>query len=508
MCRIRLEPVPRDGEPDLANHLAALNWFDRQGDLVGLGRLAARLGTALEYRGFIDPDRVYVGRDDVVDSLLDSDERAMYLTASAINASYFADFAEELRFGRIAMETATDPATRAASAALTAQGALVFERERLSEVVEHGLRHAPENARFTRLLLRGQHTLALVMEGRLVEAAERLRQHADDGDVFAASELMLVLHVLGESDSALQVPVPAEAEPEHAALWAYRWTLARALASARGGRHADAARFLLDSAGQIASAPVRLLDRDVLLGCAAAAYHAGDHVRSLRLLAAVKGAFRSPATFRLYLYYRDLVAPHVSKDKSDAILQEANESRSRDVLERELDRLRASFDTEPERGLVTLIFTDIVCSTQRAAKLGDEKWAALLDEHNRIVREELDKHHGREVKQTGDGFLAAFDSPAGAIRCARGIAEGVRQLDVEIRAGVHTGELEILGGDMRGIAVHVAARAMGEAAPGEIIATGTVRDLVAGSSIAFEHRGAHTLKGIPGEWTLLAVKDI
>jgi predicted ATPase/class 3 adenylate cyclase/DNA-binding SARP family transcriptional activator len=506
MCRIRLDPVPREGEPDLANHVAALKWFDRHGDLAGLGRLAARLVTVLEYRGFLDPDRSYLGRDDVADSLVDT-ERTMYLTASALNAAYFGDFAEELRLGRAAMEMATDPATRAAAAALTAQASLAFDREHLSEVVEHGLRDLPEDARFARLLLRGQHSLALVVEGRLVEAVEKLQDHARDGDTFAASELMLVLHLLGDNERALQVSLPEDAEQEHRELWAYRWTLARALASAAGGRHADAARLLLEAADRTSSTPVRLLDRDVLLGCAAAAYHAGDRERSLRLLAAARGTFRSPASYRLYIHYRDLVTPHVTKDKRAAILREARERGPRDALERELERLRASLDAEPLQALATVIFTDIVGSTERAAMLGDENWAALLEEHNRIVREELNAHHGREVKQTGDGFLATFDSPARAVRCAHAIAVEVRHLGVEIRAGVHTGELEIRGSDIGGLAVHVASRAMAHASPGEVVVTGTVRDLVAGSSIAFEDRGVRTLRGVPGEWKLLAVRE-
>jgi class 3 adenylate cyclase len=162
---------------------------------------------------------------------------------------------------------------------------------------------------------------------------------------------------------------------------------------------------------------------------------------------------------------------------------------------------------EPDRVLATVLFTDIVGSTQRAAELGDKRWRELLERHEAVVRRELERHRGREVKTTGDGFLATFDGPARAIRCARAIAEVVRPLGIEIRAGLHTGELEVMNGDVGGIAVHTGARVSANAGAGEVLVSQTVRDLVAGSGIEFEDRGTHDLKGVPGEWRLFAVAD-
>jgi class 3 adenylate cyclase len=160
---------------------------------------------------------------------------------------------------------------------------------------------------------------------------------------------------------------------------------------------------------------------------------------------------------------------------------------------------------EPTRALLTVLFTDIVGSTQLAAELGDAAWRELLDDHNRLVRRELAEHQGREIKTVGDGFLATFDGPARAIWAARAIAEAVRGLDIEVRAGIHTGETELLGDDVGGMAVHIAARVVGLAGAGEVLATRTVRDLVAGSGIEFADRGQHGLKGVPGHWEVLAV---
>jgi uncharacterized protein (TIGR00369 family) len=159
----------------------------------------------------------------------------------------------------------------------------------------------------------------------------------------------------------------------------------------------------------------------------------------------------------------------------------------------------------PERVLATVMFTDIVASTRRAQQLGDERWRELLAEHDALVRRQLETFRGREVKTTGDGFLAAFESPAGAVQCARAIRDAVRQVGLEIRAGLHTGECEQLGSDLAGIAVHAASRIQGTAAPGEILVSSTVHDLVAGSGIAFSDRGLHELKDIDGKRQLFAV---
>jgi pimeloyl-ACP methyl ester carboxylesterase len=159
----------------------------------------------------------------------------------------------------------------------------------------------------------------------------------------------------------------------------------------------------------------------------------------------------------------------------------------------------------PEQVLATVVFTDIVGSTERAAALGDGEWHRVLERHDDLVRSELGRWRGREVKQLGDGFLASFEGPARAIRCAQAIAAGVRRLGLEIRAGIHTGECERRGDDLAGMAVHIGARVGAAAGAGEILVSGTVRDLVVGSGIAFDDRGAQELKGVPGEWRLYAV---
>ena len=155
--------------------------------------------------------------------------------------------------------------------------------------------------------------------------------------------------------------------------------------------------------------------------------------------------------------------------------------------------------------LATVLFTDIVGSTELAAQLGDKRWAALLEDHHRIARDEFARFRGREVDAAGDGFLATFDGPARAIRCACAIRDALRDLDLEIRAGLHTGEVEAHGAAIIGIAVHIGARVMVSAEPGEILVSRTVVDLVAGSGIAFRDRGRHSLKGVDGRWQLFAV---
>jgi pimeloyl-ACP methyl ester carboxylesterase len=160
---------------------------------------------------------------------------------------------------------------------------------------------------------------------------------------------------------------------------------------------------------------------------------------------------------------------------------------------------------EPDRVLATVLFTDIVGSTERVAHLGDRRWGQLLQEHHGAIRRELDRYRGREIDTAGDGFLATFDGPARAIRCAAAICDVLRPMGLEIRAGIHTGEVELMDSNIGGIAVHIAARVMAAARPGEVLASSTVKDLIAGSGIAFEDRGTHALKGVPGEWRLFAV---
>jgi pimeloyl-ACP methyl ester carboxylesterase len=163
-------------------------------------------------------------------------------------------------------------------------------------------------------------------------------------------------------------------------------------------------------------------------------------------------------------------------------------------------------EAEPERVLATVLFTDIVGSTAKAAEIGDRAWRELLEQHHRLIRRELVRFRGAELDVAGDGFFARFDGPARAVRCARAISAGVRELGLELRAGLHTGECELLDGKVGGIAVHIGARVAKEAQPGEVIVSSTVKDLVAGSGLRFRDRGAATLKGVADEWRLYAVE--
>jgi class 3 adenylate cyclase len=182
-------------------------------------------------------------------------------------------------------------------------------------------------------------------------------------------------------------------------------------------------------------------------------------------------------------------------------------SGDQDALLREIEHFVTGSRPAPrhDRVLATVLFTDIVGSTDRAAEIGDVRWRELLAEHDQLVRRALDRFEGREVKTTGDGFLATFDGPARAIRCAEAIHEFLRAIDVDVRAGLHTGEIDSVDRDVGGIAVHLGARVMAEADAGETVVSSTVKDLVVGSEIAFEDRGEHHLKGVPGTWRLFAV---
>jgi class 3 adenylate cyclase len=160
---------------------------------------------------------------------------------------------------------------------------------------------------------------------------------------------------------------------------------------------------------------------------------------------------------------------------------------------------------EPDRILATLLFTDIVGSTARAAELGDRRWSDLLTSHHTMARAELARFRGKEIDTAGDGFLAMFDGPARAVRCAQAIGTAVRRIGLEIRAGVHTGEVEPAGDAIRGLAIHIGARVAALADPGEVLVSSTVRDLVAGSGLVFEDRGEHELKGVPDRWHLYTV---
>jgi class 3 adenylate cyclase len=159
----------------------------------------------------------------------------------------------------------------------------------------------------------------------------------------------------------------------------------------------------------------------------------------------------------------------------------------------------------PERVLATVLFTDIVASTDRAAEIGDRAWRELLERHNVLVRERLELFRGREIKTVGDGFIATFDGPARAVRCAWEIVEGVRELGLAVRCGLHTGECEFFDGDVGGIAAHIGARVSALARGDEVLVSSTVKDLVVGSELEFDDRGTHRLRGVPGEWRLYAL---
>jgi class 3 adenylate cyclase len=171
------------------------------------------------------------------------------------------------------------------------------------------------------------------------------------------------------------------------------------------------------------------------------------------------------------------------------------ESFLRDAWESDVTR-------EPDRVLATVLFTDIVGSTEKMSELGDAGWRELLERHHAVVRSQLTRGRGREVDTASDGFFAAFDGPARAVRCARAIVDGVRELGIDVRSGLHTGECELVDGKVTGIAVHTGARVAAQAEPGEVLVSSTVKDLVAGSGLEFEDRGVHELKGVPGQWQL------
>jgi class 3 adenylate cyclase/pimeloyl-ACP methyl ester carboxylesterase len=161
----------------------------------------------------------------------------------------------------------------------------------------------------------------------------------------------------------------------------------------------------------------------------------------------------------------------------------------------------------PDRALATVLFTDIVSSTERAAALGDDAWTRTLDRHDALAAREVERHRGRRINTTGDGMLATFDGPARAVRCAQAIRNAVQPLAIEVRAGLHTGEIELRGSDIGGIAVHIGQRVSALAGPGEVLVSSTVKDLVAGSGIRFADRGSHVLKGVPDEWRVFAVEN-
>jgi class 3 adenylate cyclase len=202
---------------------------------------------------------------------------------------------------------------------------------------------------------------------------------------------------------------------------------------------------------------------------------------------------------------RDLIpaARLVELPGGDHLIFVGDTDRLLDEIEEFLTGARTGAD--PSRILATVLFTDIVDSTRHAGQMGDRRWTDLLEQHHHLVRVELERYGGREVQTAGDGFLARFDSPRRAIDCARAAGEAIRSIGLEIRAGVHLGELELSGADVRGIAVHIGARIAALASGGEILVSSTVKDILTGSGIGFEDRGEHQLKGVSGTWKVFAV---
>jgi pimeloyl-ACP methyl ester carboxylesterase len=243
-----------------------------------------------------------------------------------------------------------------------------------------------------------------------------------------------------------------------------------------GAAHRFGLRVDARSALSAISAPTLVLHRsgDPLTSVVHARYLA-EHIRGARLVE-LPGDFHFSAL-----------------GKDDELLDQIEEFITGTRQEHDIDRV-----------LKTVLFTDIAGSTEQAVRLGDRRWHALLDAHDIAVRRELARFRGKEIKTIGDGFLASFDGPGRAINCARAISESTREMGLEIRAGLHSGECEMRGDDLAGVAVHIGARVAGLATPGEVLVTSTVRDLVVGSGIEFADRGRHTLRGIPGEWQLLA----
>ena len=209
-----------------------------------------------------------------------------------------------------------------------------------------------------------------------------------------------------------------------------------------------------------------------------------------------------PVEYGRYMAERIPGARYVELRGDDHLPWVGNTDAILDEIEEFLTGVRRG--PEPDRVLATVMFTDIVGATTRAAELGDRRWRDLLDAHHALVREHLARFRGREIDTAGDGFLAAFDGPARAVRAACAISEGVRPLGLEVRAGLHTGECEVMGPKLGGVAVHIGARVAALAGAGEVLVSSTVRDLVAGSGLRFRDRGAHALKGVPGEWHLFA----
>jgi class 3 adenylate cyclase len=226
-------------------------------------------------------------------------------------------------------------------------------------------------------------------------------------------------------------------------------------------------------------------------------------IRVPTLVIASADATRIPPTHSRYIAEHIADAKYVELPGPDLLMWAGDQEATVAEIEEFLTGARGV--PTVDRVLATLMFTDVVGSTDLAARIGDRAWRELLDRHHRAIRTDLDRFRGREVDTTGDGFLAVFDGPGRAVRCARAAVESIGALGLEIRVGLHTGEVELVGDDLRGIAVHIGARIAALAAPGQVLVSSTVKDLVAGSGIEFEDRGERVLKGVPDPWRVLEV---
>jgi class 3 adenylate cyclase len=312
-------------------------------------------------------------------------------------------------------------------------------------------------------------TVAMLLERRW------LTDHQTGCHAFISPDLAAALRLQGETRRLTELVAVLTELTEHDPNRHNRAAMAAAdaeLALARGQAAAAAQRFA-EAAAAYALLPCPYRQARALLGAAEAALASGDAASATE---SAQGAL---------VVAEALDSPSLRAEGAALIAQ-----------------------AEVDVVLATVLLTDIVDSTSRAASAGDRAWRGVLERHHGIVRRELQRHRGREVDTAGDGFLAAFDSPARAIRCALAVVEALEAAGIPIRAGLHTGECEVLGDKLAGIAVHTAARVAGLASAGEVMVSGTVRDLVAGAGFGFESRGIHALKGVPGEWPLYTVRRL
>ena len=339
--------LAEDRSVDGGNHLAALERLDRAGRRRDVGRLAARLATLFISGGFSDPDRRYLGRPDVIAALDDDAERVLYLLACADDANHLGRYAECFEFGRAAFAAADDPRVRGAAAVYTflggsivaaAEGPQALHGLDLQRMIGAALADLPDDVPGIRHHLRLQRPIGLLVHGASPEAAALLEELVADGDGFAAAELMVVLHVLGEDDRALRVPAPSEVQARYG-LWDYRVPLVCAMVAAARQERQEARRWLAAAATEVRGHPMPLCDRDVLLGCAVIAYHAQEPHRASRLLAALRGITRTPGTFAAYVAYRDRVRDTLDPVERRAIIAEAASESPATTLARELSRL-------------------------------------------------------------------------------------------------------------------------------------------------------------------------